>query len=281
MPDQTITLGRRAFFATSLAGGFALSVTPVLGQTITTDSAGLVVGEVQIPVDGGMIPGYVARPEGAGPFPTVLVASEIFGVHEYIQDICRRLAKVGYYAIAAELFARYGDVSKIADPMEIVKGILPKMPDARINADLDAAVAFAKASGLADVSRLGMTGFCWGGRVTWEYAYANPALKAAVAWYGQLAGMKNDLKPLDPIDFADRVKVPVLGLYGGKDQGIPLDLIEKMKAALAAANAPSEIVVYPEAGHAFNADYRSTYVKAAALDGWQRMLTWFKAHGVA
>jgi len=269
--------GRRNFLVTSITAGFALAIRPVAAQTITTSTEGLIAGEVKVPVKDGSVPAYRAMPATGGPFPTVLVVHEAFAVHEHIQDICRRLAKVGYYALAPDLFARYGDVSKmpIAD---IVQNVMSKVTAPEMMGDLDACVVYAKVSGKADTSRLAITGFCFGGGVVWQYAAHNRDVKAAVAWYGQLArkfgpGSKNAL------ELAPDVAVPVLGLYGGKDQGIPLEQIEKMRAELRAANKPSEIVVYPDAGHAFNADYRPEYRKEAAEDGWKRMLEWFKKYG--
>ncbi len=274
-------LSRRHVLATTLATGFALAVQPVAAQTmITTDATGLEAGEVEVKTADAEIPAYRAMPAAGGPFPVVLVVQEIFGVHEHIKDVCRRLAKAGYYAIAMELYARQGDVSKLTSIDQIMP-VVAKVPDAQVMSDLDAAVAFAKASGKGDTSRLGVTGFCWGGRITWLYAAHNPDVKAAVAWYGRLVGSASANTPRNPVDIAADLKAPVLGLYGGKDQGIPLDTVEKMRAACKAAGKTCEIVVYPEAGHAFNADYRPSYQEAAAKDGWTRLLAWFKSHGVA
>jgi carboxymethylenebutenolidase len=278
--NPKIDLTRREFTVATLAAGFALAVQPVSAQTITTDSNGLEAGEVKVPVTDGQIPAYRAMPAGAGPFPTVLVVQEIFGVHEHIKDICRRLAKLGYFAVAPELYARQGDVSKLTDFPEILK-IVNKVPDSQVMSDLDAAVAYAKSTGKADTARLGITGFCWGGRIVWLYSAHNPNLKAGVAWYGRLVGQANELQTKYPIDLAGSIKAPVLGLYGGADQGIPVDTVEKMRAALKAANKTAEIVVYPDTPHAFYADYRPSYRKEQAEDGWKRMLAWFKANGVA
>jgi carboxymethylenebutenolidase len=247
---------------------------------IMTDTTGLEAGEVTIKTADAEIPAYRAMPAVGGPFPVVLVVQEIFGVHEHIKDICRRLAKAGYFAIAVELYARQGDVSKLTS-IEAILPIVEKVPDAQVMGDLDAAVAFAKGTGKGDTSRLGITGFCWGGRITWLYAAHNPDVKAGVAWYGRLVGNATANTPSHPIDIAADLKAPVLGLYGGKDQGIPLDTVEKMRAACKVAGKTCEIVVYPDAGHAFNADYRPSYQEAAAKDGWARLLAWFKAHGVA
>jgi carboxymethylenebutenolidase len=276
-----VELTRREFVVTSLAAGFALAVQPVSAQTITTDTAGLEAGEVKVPVKDGEIPAYRAMPDKGGPFPTVLVVQEIFGVHEHIKDICRRLAKLGYFAIAPEMYARQGNVSGLKDFQEILK-IVQKVPDAQVMSDLDAAVAYAKATGKADTSKLAVTGFCWGGRIVWLYSAHNPDLKAGVAWYGRLKGDKTDLQPKYPVDLATDVKAPVLGLYGGADQGIPVATVEAMREALkAAGNTTAEIVVYPNTPHAFYADYRPSYRKEQADDGWKRLLEWFKKNGVA
>jgi carboxymethylenebutenolidase len=275
-------LTRRGFVVTSLAAGYAMSVQPVSAQTITTDTDGLEAGEVKIPVADGTIPAYRALPAaGNGPFPVVLVVQEIFGVHEHIKDICRRFAKLGYYAIAPELYARQGDVSQIKDFREIIGKVVSKVPDAQVMSDLDAAVAFAKASGKGDVARLGITGFCWGGRIVWLYSAHNPKLKAGVAWYGRLITDQDTLHPKNPIDLVESLHAPVLGLYGEADQGIPVETVEKMRAAIKKAGKPCEIVLYPDTPHAFNADYRPSYRPKEAADGWKRLLDWFKKHGVA
>jgi len=272
---------RRGFVMTSLATGFAVSVQPIAAQTvITTDTNGLTAGEVKVPAKDGEVPAYYAMPDKGGPFPTVLVASEIWGVHEHIKDLCRRLAKSGYFAIAPELFTRQGDPSKVSDTQELVKTIVAKVPDSQVMSDLDATVAYAKASGKADVTKLAVTGFCWGGGITWRYAAHNTALKAAVAWYGPIERPRTELQPKYPIDLAPDLKAPVLGLYGGADPGIPVDTVEKMAAACKAANKTCEIKVYPDTPHAFNADYRPSYRAEAAKDGWAKMLAWFKQNGV-
>ncbi len=270
---------RREFVVTTLASGFALAVQPISAQTITTDSEGIDAREVKIPVDDGQIPAYFATPK-SGPNPLVLVVQEIFGVHEHIKDVCRRLAKLGYCAIAPELYARQGDVSKITDFKEIIDKVVSKVPDSQVMADLDATVAFAKKFRNIDASELAITGFCWGGRIVWLYAAHNPDVKAAVAWYGRLVGQTDPLHPKNPIDVVGSLKVPVLGLYGGADAGIPADSIEKMRQALKAAGKTAEIVVYPDTPHGFHADYRPTYRKDKAEDGWKRLQAWFKDHGV-
>ena len=273
---------RRQMLATSLAVGFAAAVQPVCAQTaITTDSNGLAAGEVKIPVADGEIPAYHAMPEKGGPFPLVLVVQEIFGVHEHIKDICRRLAREGYMAIAAELYARQGSVAGMTDIQEIISKVVSQVPDAQVISDLDAVVAYAKATGSADTARLGVTGFCGGGRITWLYAEHNPALKAGVAWYGKLVGDPSPQTPKHPLDLAGDLKAPVLGLYGAADQGISVDTIERMRVACQAAGKTCEFVVYPDTPHAFNADYRPSYREGPAKDGWARMLTWFRSHGVA
>jgi carboxymethylenebutenolidase len=236
---------------------------------------------VKIPATGGEIPAYRAMPAAGGPFPTILVVQEIFGVHEHIKDICRRFAKLGYLAVAPELYARQGDVSKIENFQEIITKVVSKVPDAQVMSDLDSTAAWAKGTGKADTTRLGITGFCWGGRIVWLYAAHNPALKAGVAWYGRLVNPPDDLHPKNPIDLVEALKAPVLGLYGGADTGIPVATVEKMRAALKDAGKPCEIVVYPDTPHAFYADYRPSYRKDKADDGWQRLLAWFKRNGVA
>jgi carboxymethylenebutenolidase len=267
-------LTRRAFVVTSLASGFALAVSPVSAETITTDTTGLVAGDVKI----GAMPAYRAMPDGKGPFPLVLVVQEIFGVHEHVKDVCRRFAKAGYMAVAPELFARQGDVSKLQGIDEILK-VVAKVPDEQVMGDLDATVAWAKKSGKADGARVAITGFCWGGRIVWLYS-ARPGVKAGVAWYGRLSHALNANLTTTAIDVAAKLKAPVLGLYAGKDAGIPLSHVELMRREIANAKGASEIVVYPDAEHAFFADYRPSYSKAAAEDAWPKLLAWFKKHGV-
>jgi len=263
--------------------GFAVAVQPVAAQTIVTDTAGLVAGEVTIKAGDFDLPAYRARPQGDGRFPIVVVVSEIFGVHEHIADVARRFAKLGYLAVAPELFVRQGDAKAPSDVSTLLATIISKVPDAQVMADIDAGIAWATANG-GDPARLAITGFCWGGRITWLYAAHNPALKAGVAWYGRLVGATSPLQPAFPIDVVDRLRAPVLGLYGGADTGIPLDSVERMKAALAQGSEAargSRFVVYPHAQHAFHADYRPNYDAAAARDGWQRCLDWMRANGVA
>ncbi len=279
MPKVDFT--RREFVVTSLAAGFALAVQPVSAETIVTDRKGLEAGEVKIPVKEGTIPAYRAMPEKGGPFPVVLVVQEIFGVHEHIKDVCRRFAKLGYLAVAPELYARQGDVSKLTDIKEILSKVVSKVPDEQVMADLDATVAWAKKSGKGDTARLGITGFCWGGRIVWLYAAHNKDLKAGVAWYGRLVGDKTELQPKYPLDLVGSLKAPVLGLYGGADMGIPNETVEKMQKALKEAKSPSEIILYPDTPHGFHADYRPSYRKDKAEDGWKRLLEWFKKYGVA
>lgn len=275
---------RRRFIVTSLGAGFALAVQPVMAQTaISTDSNGLTVGEIKVPAEGGDMPAYRAQPASGSHFPVILVVQEIFGVHEHIKDICRRLAKQGYLAIAPELYARQGDPRKYTDIAALMSEVVSKVPDAQVLGDLDACAAWAKVNG-GDVARLGITGFCWGGRIAWLYAAHNPQVKAGVAWYGRIVGQTSALNPKNPIDIAGELHGPVLGLYGGQDQGIPLDSLERMRKALAesgnVASKSSTIQVYADAGHAFNADYRPSYRKEAAEDGWKRLLAWFKQYGV-
>jgi carboxymethylenebutenolidase len=272
-------LSRRAFVVGTLAGGFALAVLPVTAQTIITDAKGLVAGEVKIPVGDGEIPAYRAMPATGGPFATILVVHEIFGVHEHIRDICRRLAKAGYFAVAPALYAREGDVSAMTD-IKGVMNVASKVPDSQVASDLDATAAWAAGTGKADTSRLGVVGFCWGGRQVWLYAAHNPHLKAGVAWYGPLRWTKNRLTPKDPIDITSQINAPVLGLYGAADEHIPVGQVEELRLALKGAGKPSEIVIYPDTPHGFNADYRPSYRPRQAKDGWQRMLAWFNRHGV-
>jgi len=268
---------RRGFIVTSLGAGFALAVLPVSAQTITTSTDGLVAGEVKVKTKDGEMPAYRAIPATGTSFPTIIVISEIWGVHEHIADVCRRFAKLGYFAIAPELFARAGDPRKISDVQKIIGDIVAKTPDAQVLSDLDATVAFAKASGNADVSKLGVTGFCWGGRMTLMYAAHNPNLKAAVAWYGSLKTFAPGDKT--PFDVAAQIKVPLLGLYGGADTGIPTPDAEKFRDAVkAGGNARVEWVIYPDTPHAFHADYRPTYRKEQAEDGWKRATAFFKQY---
>jgi carboxymethylenebutenolidase len=272
-------LTRRGFVVTTLATGFALSLQPVSAQTITTDANGLAAGEVKIPVADGQIPAYRAQPAtGSGPFPTVIVVEEIVGVHEHIKDICRRFAKLGYLAVAPELYSRPGDITKLTDMDEVIK-MANQAPDATTLSDLDATAAWAAKNG--GDSRLGITGFCRGGRTVWLYAAHNPNLKAAVAWYGPLGGATSAIMPKNPLDLAAEMKAPVLGLYGGQDQSNPVAQVEEMKAKLKAAGKTAEFVIYPDAPHAFNADYRPSYRADAAKDGMARLLAWFKQYGVA
>jgi carboxymethylenebutenolidase len=259
--------------------GFAAAVLPVAAHTvIKTDSAGLDTGTFHITVNGQAVPVYRAAPEGQSGLPVVLVISEIFGVHEHIADVARRFAKQGYLALAPDLFVRHGDATRPASVADLIKDIISKTPDAEVMADLDACVAWAGQNG-GNVDKLAITGFCWGGRITWLYAAHSPGVKAGVAWYGRLVGDTNPISPRHPVDIAPTLKVPVLGLYGAKDSGIPLETVERMKAALAQGSSKSAFVVYPDSGHAFNADYRPSYVEADAKDGFARTLAWFKAHG--
>ena len=275
---------RRDFVRTSVGSGFAAAVLPVTAQTVVkTDTAGLIAGEVTIPVGDFKMPAYRAAPADKAHAPLVLVISEIFGVHEHIADVARRFAKAGYYAVAPELFVRQGDATAYGEIAKLMAEVISKVPDAQVMGDLDATVAWAKGQG-ANVDRTGITGFCWGGRITWLYAAHNPSVKAGVAWYGRLVGAASALTPAHPIDRAGQLHAPVLGLYGGQDSGIPLDTVDKMKAALATGSAAarkSEFVVYPEAPHAFHADYRPSFRKDAAEDGWKRCLAWFRSQGVA
>ncbi|NJD35490.1 MAG: dienelactone hydrolase family protein [Betaproteobacteria bacterium] len=275
-----IQVNRRGFIVTALGAGFALAVQPSVAQSpIKTGSDGLTAGEVKVPVADGEMVAYRAMPAGKTGVPVVLVVSEIFGVHEYIADVCRRLAKEGYLAIAPELFARYGDPRKYASVADLYAAVVAKVADTDVMKDLDACVAWAGGNG-GDAMRLAITGFCWGGRQTWLYAAHNPALKAGVAWYGRIDGEVNDRTPKYPLDLAAEMKAPVLGLYGSADQGISMDDVQSMKDALAKAGSKSRIHVYEGAPHAFHADYRPTYRKEPAEDGWKRLLAWLRENGV-
>jgi len=285
LPGQSTTQGatRRTALKAALGVGYAAAAAPLVAQTaIRTPSDGLVTGEVTYEVNGFKVPAYRAAPAGKTGLPVVLVIQEIFGVHEYIADTARRFARAGYLAIAPELYARQGDPSSYGEMARLMSEVVSKVPDAQVMADLDGALRWAGANG-GDVSKAGITGFCWGGRITWLYAAHGP-VKAGVAWYGRLVGTASDVTPRHPIDLAANLKAPVLGLYGGADTGIPLDTVDKMKAALAngspAARA-SQFVVYPDAPHAFHADYRPTFRQGPAEDGYKRALEWFRQHGVA
>ena len=286
LPGQSGADGatRRTALKAALGVGYAASALPLMAQTaIKTSAEGLTAGEVTIDVNGFKMPAYRAAPAGKTGLPVVLVLSEIFGVHEYIADTARRFAKAGYMAIAPELFVRQGDAQSYGEMAKLISEVISKVPDAQVLGDLDATVKWAAANG-GDASKLGITGFCWGGRQVWLYTAHNPAVKAGVAWYGRLVGDATALNPRHPVDVAARLNGPVLGLYGAADTGIPLDTVDKMKTALAAGNAAakaSSFVVYPEAPHAFHADYRPSFRKEPAEDGWKRALAWFKQNGVA
>ncbi len=278
-------IDRRGFMLGSIAGGFAVAVAPtgtLLAQTITTPDTGLATGAAEVPVGADRLPVYWARPADRTGVPVVLVVQEIFGVHEHIRDVCRRFAHEGYMAVAPELYFRQGDPSRESSIPEVISKIVSKVPDAQVMGDLDAAMKWAGGQD-ADASKLGITGFCWGGRIVWLYAAHQPALKAGVAWYGRLVSEPSEMSPKHPVDLAASLNAPVLGLYGGADQGIPVATIEDMKKRLAAggeAARASEFVVYPEAPHAFHADYRPSYRAEAAADGWRRCLAWMRANGV-
>lgn len=263
--------------------GYAAAAQPLQAQTaIHTTAEGLEAGRVSIDANGFALSAYRAAPTGKTHLPVVLVVQEIFGVHEYIADVCRRFARHGYLAIAPELYSRQGDASKYTDMARLMSELVSKVPDAQVLSDLDATLKWAGANG-GNLDKTAITGFCWGGRITWLYASHAP-VKAAVAWYGRLVGQPSELTPQHPIDRVASLKAPVLGLYGGADSGIPLDTVERMKTALAAgpeAARASQFVVYPDTPHAFHADYRPSYRKEAAEDGWKRTLEWFKQHGVA
>ena len=265
---------------TTHAPGYAAATQPVASQTqITTDTQGLTAGEVRVRPGDGELAAYRAMPSGATNLPVVVVVQEIFGLHEHIKDVCRRLAKAGYLAIAPDLYQRQGDVTRLAN-IEEVRAIVAKVPDAQVMGDLDAAAQWAAENG-GDPGKLAITGFCWGGRMVWLYAAHNPKLRAGVAWYGKVEGPATELQPKMPLDLVERIDAPILGLYGGADAGIPNEGVDRMRDALKRAGKPSEIHSYPDTPHAFHADYRPSYRRQAAEDGWRRMLAWFKSHGVA
>ncbi|HLH44978.1 MAG TPA: dienelactone hydrolase family protein [Bryobacteraceae bacterium] len=272
---------RRDFLVKGLALGFALAARPIgAPAAVTTDAAGLSAGEVKIPVPGGALPGYRACPIKGRLFPTVLVVPDIFGVDQHIKDLCRRLAHSGYCAVAAEIFARQGDVSKISDVQEIVSQVVSRVPDSQVMSDLDAAIAWAGKSSRGDTSRVAIAGFCWGGRIVWLYAANSGVVKAGAAWCGRLEGDRTQVTPRHPIDCAGSFRAPVIGFYAGKDPSIPLESVEKMRSVLSVVGDPSQIVVYPEAQRGFDADDRPSYEEAAARDAWRKMLDWFKKYGV-
>ena len=285
LPGETTEGGpsRRTALKVALGVGYAATAMPIMAQTaIKTSAEGLKTGEITYEVNGFKVPAYYAMPAGKTNCPVVLVVQEIFGVHEYIADTCRRFAKAGYLAIASELYARQGDPTKYGEISKLIAEVVNKVPDAQVMADLDGAVKWAGANG-GDAAKVAVTGFCWGGRITWLYAAQGP-VKAGVAWYGRLVGASSDLLPKNPIDLATNMRAPVLGLYGEKDGGIPLDTLDKMKAVLASggpASKAAQFAVYPDAPHAFHADYRPSFRKEAAEDGFKRCLEWFKANGVA
>lgn len=271
---------RRVFLKAAVGSGFAAATLPVAAQTlIKTDITGLSTGDHLIVINGQEVPVYRAQPEGKINPPVIVVISEIFGVHEHIKDVARRFAKQGYMAVAPDLFVRAGDAGSVPNIADLMRDIVGKTPDAQVMSDLDTVVNWAAQRG-GDTERLGITGFCWGGRITWLYAAHNPKVKAGVAWYGRLVGDATPNSPKHPVDIAQNLKTPVLGLYGGKDTGIPLESVNRMKAELAKGNSKSEFVVYPDAGHAFHADYRPSFNELDAKDGWRRALDWFRNHGV-
>ena len=282
LPDAP-KLDRREFFVTSiLAGAFALAIQPIAAQTrITTDANGLIAGEVKIPVADGEMPAYRAMPDKKGEFPTILVIHEIFGVHEWVQDVCRRFAKLGFLAIAPSLYARQGDVLQIKEVRDIITNVVSKVPDSQVVSDLDATVAYA-AKNKGETKKLSVTGFCWGGRQVWLYAAHNPQVRAGAAWYGPLVpsarSPRNPLQPTYPIDVAKDLKVPVIGFYGGLDTNITQDHVKQMRDELNKGTSQSEIIVYPNAKHGFHADYRESYNKEASEDAWAKLQAWFKKY---
>ena len=290
LPGQSTQAGasRRTALKAALGVGYAAATLPIMAQTaVRTSSEGLKTGEITYEVNGFKVPAFYAAPAGKTNLPVILVIQEIFGVHEYIADTARRFAQAGYLAIAPELFARQGDPSQYNEMAKLMSEVVSKVPDEQVMADLDGAVKWAGANG-GNPAKVGITGFCWGGRITWLYAAQSSNVKAGVAWYGRLVGTPSALTPKHPLELASSLKAPVLGLYGGQDGGIPVATVEQMKVALAdaagkgnAAAKASEFVVYPDAPHAFHADYRPSYRKDAAEDGFKRAMAWFKANGVA
>jgi carboxymethylenebutenolidase len=275
-----VPFSRRGFIASSLAAGFAVAAGPLMAQTmIKTPMDGLEGGDIRIPTIGGDMPGYYAVPKKPGKYPVVLVVGEIWGMHEHIKDVVRRLAKAGYFAVTNEQYWKIGELWKMPDIKEVIASA-NKLSDEQAFNDLDSTVRWADKQPKANVKRLAVTGFCRGGRMVWMYAAHNKNVDAAVAWYGGLG--TGGAITATPMDVTDKLNAPVLGLYGGKDTGIPLEQVERLRAGLLAIgkDKTSIIHVYPEAGHAFNADYRPSYRKAEAEDGWKRMLAWFKKHGV-
>jgi carboxymethylenebutenolidase len=275
-----MTITRRELLARSaVAAGFAVAVRPISASTVITGSEGLTVGDVDIAAGDTTIPAYRAMPSAGGPFPTVIVVHEIFGVHEYVRDVCRRMAKLGYFAVAPYLYARQGDVTQLEDINTVVRKVVARVPDAQVLSDLDAVVTWAQQDEKADAERLAITGFCWGGRIVWLYCDHNPKVKAGVAWYGRLTWQKSSRQPKHPIDLVETLQVPVLGLYGARDRSIPVATVNEMHAALKKAGTSSELVVFPDAEHGFHADYRPTYQKEAAQEAWEKMRAWFREHG--
>jgi carboxymethylenebutenolidase len=281
MTNTAPDLSRRGFFmsaSAATAAGYTLLAGPVRADVIRTDTNGLTVGDVKIAVSDGEMPAYFARPANVANPPVILVAMEIFGLHEYIKDVTRRLAKLGAFAVAPDYYFRKGDLTKITEMKDLFP-IVNAKPDTELFSDLDATVAWAKAQG-GDTNRLGIMGFCRGGRTVWLYSTHNPNLKAGVAFYGSLADPHTEAMPKNALDLAAEVKEPVLGLYGGADTGISVDQVEKMKAELKEAGKTAEFKIYPDAPHGFHADYRPSYRKEAAEDAWQQLEAWFRKYNV-
>lgn len=270
----------RRNFVISTGAGYALAVLPVTGWAISTPTNNVATAEVIIPTENKLMPAYYARPQAAGSYPCIIIVHEIFGVHEYIKDVCRRFALAGYNAIAPYLYFREGDVTQIPDIKQIIAKIVSKVPQKQVMSDLDATVQWLKGQKGTKIDHMGITGFCWGGNVVWMYTAHNPKMKAGAAWYGKLSGEATQVQPLFPLDIAPKLTVPVLGLYGEKDEGIPLKDVEKMREALKKGKSGSKIIVYKEAAHGFHADYRPSYNKKAAEEGWAETLKWFKDHGL-
>ncbi len=277
-------LNRRQFFSATACSGFALAALPISASTIRTDNLGLTAHNIKIPVGGEEIAAYAAWPKIGKSFPVILVIQEIFGVHEHIKDVCRRFAKLGYLAIAPDLYQRQGNPAAVPDITTLQREIVSRVHDAQVMTDLDATIAWA-IQNKGRTNQVGITGFCWGGRITWLYAAHNPNIKAGVAWYGRLLGQISPITPHNPIDIAGKLQAPVLGLYGGRDSGITQDAVTAMRYALQAgassnASRASQIIVYSNAEHGFNADYRASYRAEDAQAGFALSLAWFKDHGV-
>jgi carboxymethylenebutenolidase len=280
--SQALPVGRRGFMtaAAAAAAGYTMAAGPIQAQSIiTTDTNGLNAGMVKVKVKDGEMPAYRAKPANAANPPVVIVAMEIFGLHEYIKDVCRRIAKAGALAVAPDYYYRHGDITTMQGGMQQILPIVNAKNDSELYSDLDATVAWAKTDG-GNTDRLGITGFCRGGRTSWMYAGHNPNVKAAVPFYGPVVGATNPVTPTQAMDVVPKIRAAVLGLYGGADAGIPNDTVEKIRDAMKAAGKTAEIIIYPDMPHGFHADYRPSYRKETAENAQARMIAWFRQHGV-